>query len=163
MLCKHIVWYLDIIEYFVWLKESTIVCKYLVLLALVPGVHIPEILLYAVIKGKVFVIFFSQIRPLLYNLNHWVWWQQTTVFRKEDEQQAVEQLLRFLEKQQLPVFRVFFFGSRVLFKNVGKEHSLELWVIFIEGFCYLVFTWYWFILHLYGNATLYLCPCQAEV
>ena len=125
MLCQQVVADLDAVQHLVGLEEPAVVGKYLVLLALEARIHIAEILLHAVVERTVFV-HLLQLLPLVNNLYHRVGRQQSAVLGKEDEEQAVEQFLCFLEEQQLPVLYVPAFWGWIVFQDVGKEQSFEL-------------------------------------
>ena len=97
MFLQQLVADLDIIQHFVRLKESAIIGKYLVLLALEACVHITEILLHTIVERTVFVHLF-QLLPLIDDLHHRIGREQTAVLSKEDEQQTIKQFLSFLEE-----------------------------------------------------------------
>ena len=79
-----------------------------------------------------------QLLPLVQNLQNHIGREQSSILGKENEQQAVKQLLRLLEQEQLPLLGVLAFRGRVVFQYVGKEYSFELGVVLIESLGYLV-------------------------
>ena len=120
------------------------------------GVHVAEILLQTVVKRLILVKVF-QLLPLVDDEHDGVGRQQPTVFGEEDEEQPVEELLRFLEEQDL-MFRVV---GGVVLQDVFKEVALEVRVVFIEGVGYLVLVGEAGCLDLLGEVLGDVLVCQA--
>ena len=89
MLSQQVVRNRDIVEHLVGLEQSAVIGEYLVFLTLEARIHIAEILFHAVVERAVF-IHLLQFLILAYYLLYQVGRQQSTVLRKEDEQQTVE-------------------------------------------------------------------------
>ena len=156
--CQYFIGDFDVIQYLIRLKQTTIIGKYLVVLALIACVHVAEILLHSVVERPIFV-HLLQALPLVNNLYHRIGRQKSTIFSEEDEQQTIKELLRLLKKKQLPFFFILSFWSWIQLQDISKKHSFELRIVFIESLRNLVFTRNGFLFHLQGHTSFYLRPC----
>jgi len=102
-----------------------------VLFPLVAGVQVAEIFFKAFVERYVNIVLIPQILPLLYNFSDGVGRQELLVFRKENKQKTVEQLLGFFKETEFVVIRVVFY-------NALENGIFKCGVVGIELFSHLL-------------------------